>query len=108
MSIDIILDANIPKKVKDLNGGRRVLHIGDINTHMEDDEILQLTRRLDHCLLVTHDRDLALKASKRRTALFIRKSLGAEEIIQCLEKNNSLLKTASIFCENGVKCRNCK
>ncbi len=108
MPIDIILDANIPKRVKGLNNNRRVLHIGDVDTHMDDDDILQLTRRLNRCLLVTHDRDLALKTSKKRKALFIRKSLTPEEIIHCLEKNNRLLKTASIFCENGIKCKNCK
>ncbi len=108
MPIDIILDANIPKKVKGLNGNRRVLHIGDVDTAMEDDDILQLTRRLTQCLLVTHDRNLALRASKKRKALFIKKSLSPEEIIECLEKNNGLLRTASIFCENGVKCKNCK
>lgn len=108
LPIDVILDANIPKKVKGLNGGRRVLHIGDIDTHMGDDDILELTRRLNQCLLITHDRDLALRASKKRKALFIRKSLSAEDIVQCLEKNSSLLRTASIFCENGVKCKNCK
>lgn len=108
MPIDIILDANIPKKVKGLNSNRRVLHIGDIDTQMGDDDILTLTKRLTRCLLVTHDRDLALKASKKRKALFIRKSLSATDIVQCLEKNNRLLKTASIFCENGIKCKNCK
>lgn len=108
MPIDIILDVNIPKKVKELNGSRRVLHIGDIDTHMDDGEILQLTRRLHKCLLVTHDRDLAINVSKKGKTLFIKKSLSAEDIIHCLEKNNKLLKTASLFCENGVKCKNCR
>lgn len=108
MPIDVVLDANIPRKVKGLNGGRRVLHIGDVDTNMGDDEILQLTRYLKNCLLVTHDRDLALRASKKRKALFIRKGLTADDIIQCIEKNSSLLRTASIFCENGVKCKNCR
>ncbi|MEE9611648.1 MAG: hypothetical protein V3W19_10365 [Desulfatiglandales bacterium] len=108
MPIDIILDANIPKKVKGLNGNRRVLHIGDVDTEMQDEDILQLTRRLSRCLLVTHDRELALKTSKKRKALFIRKSLAPEEIVECIEKNSRLLKTASLFCENGVKCKNCR
>jgi uncharacterized protein with PIN domain len=106
MTIDIILDVNIPKKVKKLNGGRRVLHIGDVDTYMEDDDILAIAGRLES-LIVTHDRDLALRASKKNKALFIRESLLADEIVSCLEKNEKLLKTASIFCENGIKCKNC-
>lgn len=106
MAIDIILDVNIPKKVKKLNGGRRVLHIGDIDTYMEDDEILVLASKLGS-LIVTHDRDLALRASKKNKALFIKESLAANDIVSCLEKNHRLLKTASIFCENGIKCKNC-
>lgn len=106
MTIDIILDANIPKKVKKLNGGRRVLHIGDVDTYMEDDDILAIADRLES-LIVTHDRELALRASKKNKALFIRESLLADEIVNCLEKNEKLLKTASIFCENGIKCKNC-
>lgn len=108
MPIDIILDANIPKKVKNLNDNRRVLHIGDVDTHMEDEDILHLAGRLDQCLLVTHDRELAFRASKKRKTLFIRESVSADDIIYCIEKNKKLLKTASIFCENGVKCKNCK
>lgn len=104
--IDIILDVNIPKKVKKLNGGRRVLHIGDIDTYMDDEEILALARKLGS-LIVTHDRELALRALKKSKALFIKESLTADDIVHCLEKNTGLLKTASIFCENGIKCKNC-
>jgi uncharacterized protein with PIN domain len=104
--IDIILDVNIPKKVKKLNGGRRVLHIGDIDTYMDDEEILALASKLGS-LIVTHDRDLALRALKKNKTLFIKEALKADEIVNCLEKNHSLLKTASIFCENWIKCKNC-
>jgi len=107
MPIDIILDANIPKKVKRMNGGRRVLHIGDVDTYMKDEDILNIASKLG-CLLVTHDRNLALKASKNNKTLFIKEPLSAEDIILCLEKNRNLLKTASIFCENGIKCKNCR
>lgn len=106
MTIDIILDVNIPKKVKKLNGGRRVLHIGDVDTYMADDDILAIAGRLES-LIVTHDRELALRASKKHKALFIRESILADEIVSCLEKNKKLLRTASIFCENGIKCKNC-
>ena len=71
MPIDIILDVNIPKKVKRLNHGRKILHIGDIDTEMADEDILYLTHRLN-CLLVTHDRELALRAAKKHKVLFIR------------------------------------
>ncbi len=107
MPVDMILDVNIPKKVKKLNGGTRILHIGDIDTEMKDDEILHIINRLN-CLLVTHDRDLALRASKKYKALFIKENLPADDIVMCLEKNKKLLRTASIFCENGIKCKNCK
>ncbi len=108
MPIDVILDANIPKRVKDLGNGRRILHIGDVDSQMGDEDILHLASRLNHCLLVTHDRELALRASKKRKTLFIRKNLSAEDILSCMEKNGGLLRTASIFCENGVKCKNCR
>ncbi len=106
MPIDIILDANIPKKAKNMNNGRRVLHIGDVDTSMEDDEILHLASKFD-CLVVTHDRELAYKASKKTKSLFIRENVPACDIIDCITKNENLLKTASIFCENGRKCKNC-
>jgi len=106
MVIDVILDVNIPKKVKNLNHGSRTLHIGDIDTSMGDDDILHLLSKLN-CLMVTHDRELAVRASRKYRALFIRDSVPAGDIIMCLEKNRHLLKTASIFCENGVKCKNC-
>ncbi|MEE8357842.1 MAG: DUF5615 family PIN-like protein [Candidatus Hydrothermarchaeales archaeon] len=106
MPIDIILDANIPKKVKNMNNGRRVLHIGDVDTTMEDDDILHLASKFD-CLVVTHDRELAYKASKKMKILFIKENVPASDIIGCINKNGNLLKTASIFCENGRKCKNC-
>ncbi len=108
MPIDVILDANIPKRVKDLGNGKRILHIGDVDSQMEDEDILHLTSRLNQSLLVTHDRDLALRASKKRKTLFIRKNLCAEDIAYCIKKNGNLLRTASIFCENGLKCKNCR
>ncbi|MEE8401906.1 MAG: DUF5615 family PIN-like protein [Candidatus Hydrothermarchaeaceae archaeon] len=107
MVVDIILDANIPKKVKRLNGGTRTLHIGDIDTEMNDEEVLQIVNKLN-CLFVTHDRNLALRTSKKYKALFIKENLSAGEIVTCLEKNKGLLRTASIFCENGIKCKNCQ
>jgi uncharacterized protein with PIN domain len=107
MTVDMILDANIPKKVKRLNGGTRTLHVGDIDTEMNDEEILHIINRLG-CLFVTHDRVLAVRASKKIKALFIKENLPADDIVTCLEKNKSLLRTASIFCENGVKCKNCQ
>ena len=103
----MILDANIPKKVKRLNGGTRILHVGDIDTEMNDDEVLTIINRLG-CLFVTHDRRLAHRVSGKYKALFIKENLPADEIVNCLEKNKDLLKTASIFCENGVKCKNCQ
>lgn len=106
MPIDIILDVNIPKKVKRLNHGRKILHIGDIDTEMSDEDILHLTNRLD-CLLVTHDRELALTAAKKHKVLFIRDSLDGDEISACLNKNLELLKTASVLCENERRCKNC-
>lgn len=105
--IDIVLDANIPKKVKKMNGGNRVLHIGDIDTRLSDRNILQIAKSLGG-LIVTHDRELALQASKGYKTLFIRDPIDAKDIIQCIEKNEKLLKTASIFCENGIKCENCR
>jgi uncharacterized protein with PIN domain len=107
MLVDVILDVNIPKKVKKLNSGYRTLHIGDIDTQMNDEEILHLVSKLG-CLVVTHDRELAIRASKKGRVLFIKNSLPAGDIINCLEKNRKLLRTASIFCENGIKCKNCK
>jgi len=103
----MILDANIPKKVKRLNGGTRILHVGDIDTEMNDEDVLKIVRSLN-CLFVTHDRALAHRASKKFKALFIRENLPACDIVTCLEKNKDLLRTASIFCENGVKCKNCQ
>lgn len=90
-----------------MNGGKRVLHIGDIDTEMNDEEILHLASKLGG-LVVTHDRELAMRASKKSKVLFIKDCLPAESIIYCMEKNKNLLKTASIFCENGIKCKNCK
>jgi uncharacterized protein with PIN domain len=107
MLVDVILDVNIPKKVKRLNGGARTLHVGDIDTEMDDEEILHIINRLG-ALFVTHDRDLAMKASKKYKALFIKENLPADEIVTCLEKNRKLLRTASILCENGIKCKNCQ
>ncbi|RMF89128.1 MAG: hypothetical protein D6733_07020 [Methanobacteriota archaeon] len=104
--IDIILDVNIPKKVKRLHSEGKVLHIGDIDTAMDDEEILHLLSKFNS-ILVTHDRKLAYAASKKHRSLFIKESLSADEIALCLQKNRGLLKTASIFCENGRKCRNC-
>jgi uncharacterized protein with PIN domain len=103
----MILDANIPKKVKRLNGGTKILHVGDIDTEMNDEEVLHILNKLG-CLIVTHDRALALRASRKYKALFIKENLPANEIVNCLEKNKDLLRTASIFCENGVKCKNCQ
>ena len=104
--IDIILDVNIPKKVKRITQHQKVLHIGDINTSMDDADILHILSKFN-CLLVTRDRELAYLASKRHRSLFIKQPLNADEIALCIEKNKSLLKTASIFCENGRKCKNC-
>ncbi len=106
MPIDVILDANIPKKVTNMNNGRRVLHIGDVDTAMGDDEILHLASKFE-CLVVTHDRELAHRGSKKGKILFIRDNVPATDIIGCIEKNENLLKTASIFCENCRKCKNC-
>lgn len=106
MPIDIVLDVNIPKKVKNANNGRRILHIGDVDTTMDDKDILHLASKFN-CLIVTHDRELAIKASKRLRSLFIKENVPAEDIIACLNKNKELLKTASIFCENCRKCKNC-
>lgn len=106
MVIDVVLDVNIPKKVKRLNSGRRVLHIGDVDTTMDDDEILHLMSKFN-CLMVTHDRELAMRAAKKHRTLFIRDSVPADDILLCLEKNRELLRTASVFCENSVKCKNC-
>ena len=106
--IDIILDVNIPKKVKaKLNGGRRIIHIGDIDTAMKDEEIIKLAKKLDS-LIVTHDRELALEASKKQRVLYIKKPISADDIVYCLEKNAHLLKTASIFCENKISCKKCR
>lgn len=104
--IEVILDVNIPKKVKRISQNQKVLHIGDIDTTMKDNEILHLLSKFN-CLLVTRDRELAYLASKRHRCLFIKQPLRADEVAHCLEKNSSLLKTASIFCENGRKCKNC-
>ncbi len=106
MLVDMLLDVNIPKKVKKMNSGRRVLHIGDIDTCMDDGDILHIMSKFG-CLLVTHDRNLALRAAKKYRTLFIKKPIAAEHIIFCLEKNKELLKTASIFCGNGIECQNC-
>ncbi|MDI6654682.1 MAG: hypothetical protein QME59_02195 [Candidatus Hydrothermarchaeota archaeon] len=105
MLVDMLLDVNIPKKVKKMNSGRRVLHIGDIDTCMDDEDILHIAGKFG-CLIVTHDRSLALRAAKKYRALFIKEPIAAEDIIFCLEKNKELLKTASIFCD-GNKCQNC-
>ncbi len=106
--IDIILDVNIPKKVKsNLNGGRRVIHIGDIDTSMKDEEIIKLAKKLNS-LIVTHDKELAIEASKKQRVLYIKKPISAEDIVYCLEKHFYLLKTASIFCENKISCKKCK
>jgi uncharacterized protein with PIN domain len=104
--IDVILDVNIPKKVKRKNLEQKILHIGDIDTTMRDKEIIHLLSKFN-CVLVTRDRELAYNASKKYRSLFIKEPLDADEIIKCLEKNKNLLKTASIFCENGRKCKNC-
>jgi uncharacterized protein with PIN domain len=104
--IEIILDANIPKKVKKITQSKNVLHIGDINTSMDDSQVLHILGKFN-CVLVTHDRSLAYFASKKSRSLFIKNPLKADEIAECLEKNKNLLKTASIFCENGKKCKNC-
>jgi uncharacterized protein with PIN domain len=104
--IEIILDVNIPKKVKRIAQNQKVLHIGDIDTTMQDCEILHLLSKFDS-ILVTRDRELAYLASKKHRSLFIKHPIKADEIAQCLEKNKTLLKTASIFCENGRKCKNC-
>jgi uncharacterized protein with PIN domain len=104
--IDIILDANIPKKVKRLFKSQKILHVGDIDTEMDDSDILHLLSKFNS-LLVTRDRELAYNASKKHRSLFIRDPLKADEIAMCIEKNKSLLKTASIFCENGRLCKNC-
>lgn len=104
--IEVILDVNIPKKVKRMTSNKKVLHIGDIDTTMGDDEILHLISKFD-CLIVTRDRELAYIASKKHRSLFIKEPLAADEIVGCMEKNKNLLKTASIFCENGRKCTNC-
>lgn len=107
MTVDMILDANIPKKVKRLNGGTRTLHVGDIDTEMKDEEVIHIIKSLG-CLFVTHDRVLAQRVSKKYKALFIKENLPADDIVACLEKNKGLLRTASIFCENGIKCKNCQ
>lgn len=99
--IEVILDVNIPKKVKRMVHNQKILHIGDIDTTMRDDEILHLLSKFN-CLIVTRDRELAYHASKKHRSLFM-----VDEITHCLEKNRNLLKTASIFCENGRKCKNC-
>jgi len=104
--IEIILDVNIPKKVKKMSQSQKILHIGDINTEMDDNDILHILSKFN-CLLVTRDRELAFIASKKHKSLFIKESLNADEIVQCIDKNKKLLKTASIFCENGRKCGNC-
>ncbi len=104
--IEIILDVNIPKKVKRITNGQKVLHVGDIDTTMADSDILHLLSKFNS-LLVTRDRELAYHASKKNRSLFIREPLNADEIVGCIEKNKSLLQTASIFCENGRKCKNC-
>ncbi len=107
MTVDMILDANIPKKVKRLNGGTRTLHVGDIDTEMKDEEVIAIINSLG-CLFVTHDRALAQRVSKKYKALFIKEDLPADEIVTCLEKNKGLLKTASILCENDIECKNCR
>lgn len=104
--IDVLLDVNIPKRVKKLNHGTRVLHIGDVDTHMSDEEILHLLAKL-RCIIVTHDRELAMRAAKRHHVLFIKNSLPAENIVRCLEKHRSLLRRASIFCDGGEDCDSC-
>lgn len=104
--IEIILDVNIPKKVKRITNYKKVLHVGDIDTTMPDSDILHLLSKFNS-LLVTRDRELAFLASKKHRSLFIREPLESDEIARCIEKNKNLLQTASIFCENGRKCRNC-
>ncbi|WP_457555431.1 DUF5615 family PIN-like protein [Candidatus Pyrohabitans sp.] len=104
--IDILLDANVPKRVKKLNHGTRVLHIGDVDTHMSDEEILHLLARL-RCIIVTHDRELAVRAAKKHHVLFIKNPVPAEKIVRCLEKHRSLLRRASIFCDGGDECDTC-
>lgn len=104
--IEIILDVNIPKKVKRITPTQNILHVGDIDTTMADCDILHLLSKFN-CLLVTRDRELAFQASKRCRSLFIKEPLTADDISECIVKNKNLLKTASIFCENGRKCKNC-
>jgi uncharacterized protein with PIN domain len=104
--IEIILDVNIPKKVKRIASSKKVLHVGDIDTTMADADILHLLSKFNS-LLVTRDRELAYLASKKHRSLFIREPLNADDIAGCIEKNKSLLQTASIFCENGRICKNC-
>ncbi len=105
MVLDIILDANIPKKVKKMNHGTRVLHIGDIDTTMSDDEILHIMSKFNS-LIVTHDRKLALRASRKYRVLFLKRNLPAQEIVACLNKNKNILKHASLFC-SAENCKDC-
>lgn len=105
MVLDIVLDAHIPKKVKRFNHDSRVLHIGDIDTTMKDEEILHLMSKFN-TLIITHDRKLAMRASKRHRVLYIKKNLPAERIVGCLSKNSHILKHASIFC-SGERCDKC-
>ena len=102
----MLLDVNIPKRVKKLNHGTRVLHIGDVDTHMSDEEILHLLAKL-RCIIVTQDRELAVRASKKHRVLFIKKPIPAENIVRCLEKHRALLRRASIFCEGDEGCDAC-
>ncbi len=105
MILDIILDVNIPKKVKKMNNGTRVLHIGDVDTTMSDDDILHITSKFNS-LIVTHDRKLALRASKKYRALYLKRNLSAQQIATCLDRNKKILKHASLFC-SAEDCSNC-
>ncbi len=73
---------------------------------MSDDEILHLLAKL-HCIIVTHDRELAMRAAKKHHVLFIKNPVSAESIVRCLEKHGSLLRRASIFCEGRESCDSC-
>jgi len=103
--LDILLDAHIPKKVKRVNHGTRILHVGDIDTAMKDEEILHLMSKFNS-LIITHDRELAIRASKKYRVLYLKHNLSAEEIVACLEKNYHLLNHASLFCP-GENCEDC-
>lgn len=106
--VDYILDVNIPKKTKSLiNHNGRVLHISDIDTCMGDEDILHIMSKFGNSLLVTHDRNLALRAAKKYRTLFIKEPLNAEEIAACIAKKYNLLETISIFCYNNITCEKC-